>query len=72
MIFISDSWLTDLDLEIILVRFDVSDAFSHVFYIFFFLFLQILSMLLERFTNPDLLNRHKQVHITFDFALIWL
>lgn len=70
MIFISDSWLTDLDLEIILDRFDVSDAFSHVFYFFFFL--QILSMLLERFTNPDLLNRHKQVHITFDFALIWL
>lgn len=36
MIFISDSWLTDLDLEIILDRFDVSDAFSHVSYFFLF------------------------------------
>lgn len=33
-------------------------------------FLQILSLLLERFTNPDLLNRHKQVlHFRIDLVL---
>lgn len=43
---------------------DLAGIFSpdSIFLTCAFLILQILSLLLERFTNPDTLNRHKQVN----------